>query len=294
MRSSVGFDDKRCLLGVAAALAVTGLLGCGPAPGGDGDNLGGTDRRTSVETFPHARTHLECTGPVGEVGAGDYVDGGLERVQDDPVAAVRDLIEAGYRGPLPRRGYDVARSDDEWALVVVEDDGAVKVAFVVEDGVQDWGGGVGWGVTSYAACDLAELVPEVAEEAGVEVWTDATGARVPTTQVRSYPGRSTATGRTSPSCRSATSRTVSSTSATSTGRWHAPRARRTPSRCGCPPTRPTRAGGATGVRCGWCPTAARRTSCPRTAGRDRRWPSAGPARRTRSAACDPRLPSGSL
>ena len=90
-----------------------------------------------------------------------YVDGGLERVQDDPLAAVDDLLTEGFRGPLPEAGYTVASSGSEQALVVHEVDGAVTVAFVVEDGVEDWDGGEGWGVTSYAACDVAELPPDL-------------------------------------------------------------------------------------------------------------------------------------
>lgn len=48
--------------------------------------------------------------------------------------------------------------------------------------------GTGWYLESWARCDLAELPPAVADEAGVQVWTDAAGRRMDTSRVKSYAG----------------------------------------------------------------------------------------------------------
>ena len=126
-----------------------------------------------------ARDEVDCDGGPDRTGAGDYVDGGLETVQVDPAAAVENLLAENFVG-APAADYVVVARNRSRALVTYEVDREAKVAFVVENGVTDWDGNVGWGVTSYATCDLAEMPPEIADDAGVDVWTDATGARVAT------------------------------------------------------------------------------------------------------------------
>lgn len=49
-------------------------------------------------------------------------------------------------------------------------------------------GRTGWYVESWARCDWAELPPELAEALGLDVWTDASGRRVPTTRAASSRG----------------------------------------------------------------------------------------------------------
>src|SRR5690349_21636161 len=61
---------------------------------------------------------LQCEGPVFEKGAGDYADGGLERVQDTPEAAWADLVEANDPGLVPHR-LEPVNSTGERALLVL-------------------------------------------------------------------------------------------------------------------------------------------------------------------------------
>ncbi len=173
---------------VGAVVLLAALTGCGPssAPTPDVLEVGGQTPERPIA--PKAARALECAHRVATSGGGDYVDGGLETVQDDPRAAVEDLVRAGSVGGLPATGYEVTATDDARVLATLEHDGRTVVAFVVEDGITDWDDDEGWGVTSYAACDLAELPPEVAEEQGTEVWTDAEGTPVPTSRVQSAAG----------------------------------------------------------------------------------------------------------
>lgn len=177
--------SARTGLSVVAVLAT--LAGCGEtsAPEPDVPVAAEAPERPVAARAAQA---LECVHPVATSGAGDYVDSGLETVQDDPAAAVEDLVRESWVAGVPATGYDVAATDGDRALLTQEHDGRVVVAFVVEDGVTDWSDGRGWGVTSYAACDLAELPPEVAQAQGTEVWTDAEGTPVPTSRVQSSAG----------------------------------------------------------------------------------------------------------
>jgi hypothetical protein len=49
---------------------------------------------------------LECDAPPYAKGAGDYVDGGLERVQDSPTAALEDLLHENSPGTVPEDGFE--------------------------------------------------------------------------------------------------------------------------------------------------------------------------------------------
>ena len=184
--------------GIVLALLLAALSGCGAAteagdPRDARADAGRPSEAASNTPVParqvadDARDEVDCDGAPEHTGAGDYVDGGLETVQADPAAAVENLLAKNYVG-APGAEYVVAARNDSRALVSYEVGGEAKVTFVVEDGIADWDGNVGWGVTSYAVCDLAEMPPEIAEAAGVGVWTDADGERVATSRMRSYPG----------------------------------------------------------------------------------------------------------
>ena len=174
----------RALPGALALLVA--LAGCGSAVEAGKDASSATPG-PEQQVEADARAAVDCDGGPDRTGAGDYVDGGLETVQGAPAAAVQNLVAESYGG-APIADYVVVARDETRALVSYEVDGEAKVAFVVENGVTDWNGAVGWGVTSYATCDLAEMPPEISDAGGIEVWTDATGARAPTTQVQSYAG----------------------------------------------------------------------------------------------------------
>lgn len=167
--------------GALLLLLVLALTGCGDEVAAGGSDPGVRVPRDAVGA-------LACEGGVHRSGAGDYADGGLERVRDDPDAAVRDLVDQNLLGLLPPDGYSVTGRAESRALVTYDVAGAAKIAFVVEDDRSDWDGNRGWGVTSWALCDPSELPRDVAEELGVGVWTDARGRRVPVTDVRSSDG----------------------------------------------------------------------------------------------------------
>jgi hypothetical protein len=59
---------------------------------------------------------------------------------------------------------------------------------VAEDGIEDWDGGTGWGITSWAVCDPSELPATITDTWRIEVWERRDGSRVPTGRVSSYRG----------------------------------------------------------------------------------------------------------
>jgi len=140
------------------------------------------------EPVRSAAQELDCAGGVYQHGAGDYVDGGLERVADDPLGALEDLVAENDPGVVPQDGYQEVRQVDGRALLTYTVDGRVRVAFVAVDGMEDWDGGKGWGIDSWAVCDPAELPAAVTDGWWMDVWTDADGARVPVAEVYSYDG----------------------------------------------------------------------------------------------------------
>lgn len=72
-------------------------------------------------------------------------------------------------------------------LYTYEVDRRVKQAMIVHRGTA-LDGEIGWYVESWARCDWAELPPELANDLGLEVWTDESGRRVPTSRVASSRG----------------------------------------------------------------------------------------------------------
>jgi hypothetical protein len=109
-------------------------------------------------------------------------------VQDGPRSALDDWFESEFFAQLPRSGYEEAARRDGEALFTFSTQGLVVSAFVVRDGTKGPGDDRGWGVTSYAACDPAEWPPATSDAAGIQVWSNADGDRVPTSLVHSSPG----------------------------------------------------------------------------------------------------------
>lgn len=140
------------------------------------------DRATPTAAGGSAALALECTGPPRRSGGGDYVDSGLESVQDTPEEALANLI--GEEGlAIPADGYRVERVEDGRVLLSYDVRGRTVVAAIVRDDVTDVEDDTGWGVESWSSCDPAELGVEVAEGLGFQIWTDANGAPVPTTDL---------------------------------------------------------------------------------------------------------------
>jgi hypothetical protein len=137
---------------------------------------------------PAART-LECDYEVSHDGAGDYADGGLETVQSTPAKALENyLAEEGWLSQLPGEGYRLEREEGDRALLSYDVDGRTRIAFMAADGIRDFNDDVGWGIETWAQCDPAELPATVSDALNIGVWTDGTGARVPTAKIRSFQG----------------------------------------------------------------------------------------------------------
>jgi len=171
----------------AAVTAVLGMLllcGCGTAT-----VLSDADPVPSPYDGPmRAGKALECDGRPYAHGAGDY-GGGLEEVQDDATSALEDYFDSeGWHGRWPDDGYRVERETDDRVLLSWDVDQRTKVAFVLADDITDYLGHRGWGVETWAQCNVAELSEDELDDLGVQIWQDANGHRVPTTEVTSFQG----------------------------------------------------------------------------------------------------------
>jgi len=156
------------------------LVGCGSGTTG----VDATDAPQG-DVAADARTEVRCEGRIHDHGTG-YYDDGLATVQDSATEAVDDWLAESYPSwVLPDDGYSVAVDGGERVLIVHD---RRTIAVVVSDGITDWDGETGWGVTSWAACDPSEYSPAVSNSLGVQVWEDSTGDRVPTRTVQSYRG----------------------------------------------------------------------------------------------------------
>ncbi|MGZ8744734.1 MAG: hypothetical protein ACXWXO_17600 [Nocardioides sp.] len=170
----------------AAVTAALGLLLCGC---GASTVLSDADPVPSPYDGPmRAGKALECDGAPYAHGAGDY-DSGLESVQDDATTVLEDYFDnEGWGGRWPDDGYRVERGGDDRVLLSWDVGQRTKVAFVVTDGITDYRGNRGWGVETWAQCDPAELTESATAELGVQIWEDADGNRIPTTEITSFQG----------------------------------------------------------------------------------------------------------
>ncbi len=144
------------------------------------------DRASVRERGGAAAGALECATVPYSGGGGDYVDGGLESVQDSPAEALENWLEQQAVPTMPETGYRVEREEDDRVLLSYDVAGRTRAAVVVADGIRDWGDRTGWGVESWAGCDPVELPDEILAALGVEVWQDADGEPVPVARVHSF------------------------------------------------------------------------------------------------------------
>jgi hypothetical protein len=145
------------------------------------------DSATPLEASGSAGLALECAGEPRRGGGGDYVDGGLETVQDSPEEALENWLDQ-ESAEVPEHGYRVERVDGGRVLLSYDVDDRTRVAVIVRDDITDFDDDTGWGVESWSSCDPAELGADFAEELDVDLWSDADGHLVPTLDVMSYPG----------------------------------------------------------------------------------------------------------
>jgi hypothetical protein len=189
----------RMRLAIAALVPVLLLAGCGTETAIEADPAGTPydgpmsvqpdygDTAAPLEASGSAGMALECDGEPRRGGGGDYVDGGLETVQDSPEDALEDWLDE-ESPEVPEDGYRVERVDGGRVLLSYDVDDRTRVAVVVHDDITDFNDDTGWGVESWSTCDPAELGVEVAEDLGFEIWSDADGRAVPTTDITSFPG----------------------------------------------------------------------------------------------------------
>ena len=149
----------------------------------------GDESRPVMKRAGAAALALECDWQPTNGGAGDYVDGGLESVQGTPAQALENWLEQEAGAfQLPADGYRVEREDDGRVLFSYDVDERTRIAFIAADGLRDYNDDEGWGIEAWAQCDPFELPAEVTDALGIGVWTDSTGARVPTPKIRSFQG----------------------------------------------------------------------------------------------------------
>lgn len=144
------------------------------------------DRASVAERGGAAVRALECETVPYDGGGGDYVDGGLESVQDSPAEALANWLEEEPFLVMPEEGYRIEREDPDRVLLSYDRDGRTRAAVIVADGIHDWADHTGWGVESWAACDPVELPDDILDALDVELWQDAEGEVVPVARVRSY------------------------------------------------------------------------------------------------------------
>lgn len=171
------------MLGAAAVV----LAGCADAaPAATSDARPGTyPGPLQVDAANGAAGEVvECRTRVTGADTGDemYDDGAVADNPDGAWATIRS--EALMDGATS--GYTVARDEGDRVLYTYAVDGVVRQAAILHHGQAL--GGTGWYLESWARCDLSEFPDAVAEASGVEVWTDESGARVPTTRITSSPG----------------------------------------------------------------------------------------------------------
>lgn len=127
---------------------------------------------------------VDCDAPLTGYSEPEPYGGGP--VSRSPSAALqRELGDYATRGATS--GLREARREADRVLYVYEVDRRVKQAMIVHRG-RGVEGDTGWYVESWARCDWAELPAALAEGLGLQVWTDESGKRVPTSRLVSSPG----------------------------------------------------------------------------------------------------------
>ncbi|KAA1422951.1 hypothetical protein FE697_012495 [Mumia zhuanghuii] len=172
--------SRRLVLASAALLAVTA---CGDGRAVDVPSSEAYAGPLVADgRFGAAGKVVSCTGDAaaGAVHHGRYEEGA---VGDDPDEAFdHALSEAVFDGATD--GYRLERDDGDRVLMTYAPDDVVVQAIVLRDGPASAGtgakDGTGWFVESWARCDLADM-PEIAEEHGIQIWSDDSGPVAATT-----------------------------------------------------------------------------------------------------------------
>ncbi len=182
------------LSGCGSAVVVAGEPGGSPYAGPLDTPAPHDDVRDVRKRAGAAGAAVQCDPAIEEGrpdngGGADY-DSGLSRSQATPQRAIANWFDedGSWFSGLPRAGYVEEATRDGHVLYSYDVDGRTKAAVIVSEEVTDWRGNTGWGVSSWAVCDPAELPAELTDDIGIWVWTDAGGHRVATSTIRSAPG----------------------------------------------------------------------------------------------------------
>lgn len=127
---------------------------------------------------------VQCRGePTGRNrGAAEHAG----EVFQSAEGALREALRSEWlKGPL-REYRKVAESGDR-VMYRYEPEGAAKHALVSHFG-DAIDGNTGWYIESSASCDPAEFPDAVTRQTEMQIWTDATGSRVLTTEIYSSRG----------------------------------------------------------------------------------------------------------
>ena len=126
---------------------------------------------------------VDCDFPgIGDSRSSPYDGGSVTR---SPAAALTEQVAEVHRHRTD--GFREARAEPDRVLYTYEVDRRVKQAYIVHRGPAV-DGKTGWYVESWARCDWAEFPPALVEEMGLQVWSDRSGRRVPTSRLVSSAG----------------------------------------------------------------------------------------------------------
>ena len=193
---------------VSAAAVVVCLIasGCGAQLGVGGPESGTYNGPLWVEPAPGldlwedpgaAGRVVDCDGAVvGGSKASPFTGG---EVGETAEAALREAYDEGaWDGVVD---VDEVRREPDRVLYSYAAEGRTRQAVIVRHGPAAAGTGAGadgmaWWVESWARCNIAEFSARVAADRNVQIWTDATGRRLPTTTIVSSAGGSCVPGAT--------------------------------------------------------------------------------------------------
>ena len=190
---------------VSTLLALTAFLlaGCGDDTGVSAIELPSADQQYDGPLYVEEGRYgaagrvLECRhqpAAGGFASAEVFAEGATSDTVEEALETARS---EGMFLELPELELEVAKVERDRVLLTYTVDGAVRAALVFHDGPATEGaGGDGWYRESWARCDLSEFPDDVAESYfGYQLCTGPDGVPALTSDIVSYPARSTATGR---------------------------------------------------------------------------------------------------
>lgn len=146
--------------------------------------------RGAAEKHPHtgaAGNIVDCRawGNGGFNAAKVYMHGATA---DSPQRALDVAAGEGFYEGV-QAGLEVAKTERDRVLYVLEVRGVVKRAFIVHNGPATKGaGGTGWYLESWASCDYAEFPRSFTDSIGLQIWTDPAGNPAPTKTIQGWVG----------------------------------------------------------------------------------------------------------